>query len=110
MLKLLLIGAAIVIGLSFLMYIFKNIMPLIGFIISIAIFVIAAAIGVKLPDADLLLKGIITHRSILTHSFFIPLILGYIGVRHVAVGLSFGFGVHLIADLFRKRLFCPTLT
>lgn len=74
-------------------------------------------IGLKFPDIDFKIKGL-RHRSIVTHSFLLPLVLfifhksemltliwmkTYDITGSVIIGLCFGMTVHFLYDLFPKR-------
>lgn len=74
-------------------------------------------IGLKFPDVDLKIKGL-RHRSILTHSFFLPVILFALHITNtlnvmwqssiditgtVIAGLSFGMTLHFLYDLRPKK-------
>ena len=78
------------------------------------LFVIAAFVGLKLPDFDLAFRWypLIMHRSLLTHSFLIPLLLfgalrpHVIGkqadprLRLSLMGFCLALAVHFCFDLF----------
>lgn len=74
-------------------------------------------IGLRFPDIDFKIKGL-RHRSIVTHSFLLPLVLfifhktemltliwmkTYDITGSVITGLCFGMTVHFLYDLFPKR-------
>ncbi len=65
---------------------------------------IGAFIGLFLPDIDQYLRVLLHHRSILTHSVLLPLLLLMVrrdGVtRQIAAGLLCGIGIHLVVDVF----------
>lgn len=54
--------------------------------------------GLFLPDLDLLLMSILHHRSIITHSILIPLLLKRWLPDAVFAGLMAGVSIHLWAD------------
>lgn len=73
-------------------------------------------IGFKFPDIDLKIKGL-GHRSIMTHSFFLPLFIFYLHYnrylliifmqkyyvgRFIIMGLAYGIAFHLLYDLRPK--------
>ena len=63
---------------------------------------VAFAIGLTLPDVDLLVG---VHRSGVTHSVLPALVaLGRARWRHAGVGLAGGIGVHLSADCFPRAM------
>lgn len=63
---------------------------------------VAFAIGLTLPDVDLLVH---VHRSAVTHSALPALVaLGHARWRHAGVGLAGGLGVHLSADCFPRAM------
>lgn len=88
-----------------------------GFIVISTIFLISFYyIGIKYPDVDLKIKGL-GHRSIITHSFFLPSILMYLHktnllwlvygakfdiTRFMITGLSLGIALHILYDLRPK--------
>lgn len=74
-------------------------------------------IGLRFPYIDFKIKGL-RHRSIVTHSFLLPLVLfifhksemltliwmkTYDITGSVIIGLCFGMTVHFLYDLFPKR-------
>lgn len=74
-------------------------------------------IGLKFPDIDFKIKGL-RHRSIVTHSFFLSVILFILHVTNtlnvmwqsttditgtVIAGLSFGMTLHFLYDLRPKK-------
>jgi hypothetical protein ilyop_1485 len=84
---------------------------------AICFFISFFYIGLKFPDVDLKIKGL-RHRSILTHSFFLPVILFGLHVTNtlnvmwqsstditgtVIAGLSFGMTLHFLYDLRPKK-------
>lgn len=71
---------------------------------------IGAVIGSQLPDTDQWLFFLIgQHRSILTHSPFIPLALYVIAQRReewyrlFGAGVAIAFAAHFVSDLFPAR-------
>lgn len=58
-------------------------------------------VGLIFPDLDLKVMGLLHHRSILTHSLLLPLLLlplHHTALRHGIVGLCIGISIHLSAD------------
>ena len=85
--------------------------------INLVLITIFYYIGLRFPDIDFKIKGL-RHRSIVTHSVFLPLILfilhksemltliwmkTYDITGSVITGLCFGMTVHFLYDLFPKR-------
>ena len=68
---------------------------------SFIVFLFAFCLGLKVSDVDLYTRGLV-HRSILTHSVLIPLLLLYTGKYAVVSGLALGMSIHLLADSFPK--------
>lgn len=57
--------------------------------------------GLSFPDLDLKVMRLLHHRSILTHSLLLPLLLMPLHktvFRHCIVGLCVGISIHLSAD------------
>jgi membrane-bound metal-dependent hydrolase YbcI (DUF457 family) len=78
-------------------------MPLIYIII-----LIAALVGLKFPDCDLVLLFPIRHRSVWTHGPLPALIVIYLDGRFPAYHYAWmaflaGLAIHLFADLFPVR-------
>lgn len=86
-------------------------------LINLVLITVFYYIGLRFPDIDFKIKGL-RHRSIVTHSFFLPLILfilhksemltliwmkTYDITGSVITGLCFGMTVHFLYDLFPKR-------
>ena len=83
-----------------------------SYLVAFVLFVIGSFIGLKLPDFDQSFQWypLLVHRSILTHSFLVPLVftiaLGAFrnaastAVRWFTVGLCAATAVHLCFDLF----------
>ncbi|MGR5138552.1 hypothetical protein [Vibrio jasicida] len=62
--------------------------------------VIGIYVGLYLPDVDLMLMSILHHRSMLTHSVILPmLLLFHKPSRPLVAGLCIGVSVHLLADI-----------
>ena len=59
---------------------------------------IGVYLGLFLPDLDLLLLPILHHRSIITHSILIPILLRKWIPDSVYLGLLAGISIHLWAD------------
>lgn len=58
-------------------------------------------VGLIFPDLDLKAIGLLHHRSILTHSLLLPLLLlplHHTALKHGIVGLCIGTSIHLSAD------------
>lgn len=85
--------------------------------INLVLITIFYYIGLRFPDIDFKIKGL-RHRSIVTHSFLLPLVLfifhksemltliwlkTYDITGSVITGLCFGMTVHFLYDLFPKR-------
>lgn len=85
--------------------------------VKILILISMYYIGLRYPDVDLKIKGL-KHRSIVTHSFFLPValfILHYTGTLSLmwkvkyditgvlVAGLCFGMTIHFLYDLCPKR-------
>ena len=75
---------------------------------QVAILAVAAALFLPAPDIDLLAIRLLHHRSILTHSvllpLLVPLVAGPLGLTPpqgvaAASGAALGVAVHLAADL-----------
>jgi len=73
------------------------------------VFVVGFWVAMKLPDFDLMTGGILDHRSIVTHSFFLPLALYILSriknseaYRMATVGAGLAIAIHLAFDLFPK--------
>ncbi|MEZ8862708.1 hypothetical protein [Vibrio sp. 10N.247.311.51] len=57
-------------------------------------------VGLYLPDVDLKLMSILHHRSMLTHSIILPmLLLLHKPSRPLVAGLCIGVSIHLLADI-----------
>jgi hypothetical protein len=75
--------------------------------VSLIALVVAAYIGLKLPDVDQHV-GLLLHRSIITHGPLLPLLAFAFAQgenpvqRRLAVGLAVGFAVHMAFDLFPR--------
>lgn len=63
-----------------------------------ALFLLGIYAGLFLPDIDLLLLPVLFHRSILTHSILLALVVGTFTSHSFYVGLLYGIGCHLLAD------------
>jgi hypothetical protein len=62
--------------------------------------VIGIGVGLYLPDIDLMLMSILHHRSMLTHSVVLPmLLLFHKPSRPLVAGLCIGVSIHLLADI-----------
>lgn len=69
-------------------------------IFTIPILVISIFIGLYLPDIDIKLMAILHHRSMLTHSVVIPMLMMlHRPLRPFAGGLCVGISIHLLADM-----------
>ncbi len=67
---------------------------------SCIICAIGICVGMYLPDVDLMLMSILHHRSMLTHSVILPmLLLFHKPSRPLVVGLCIGVSIHLLADI-----------
>ena len=72
-------------------------------IMTAALTLVAFAIGLRLPDVDLLLG--LGHRNGVTHSVAPALVaLGRVQWRHAGCGLAGGTGLHLAADCFPNAM------
>ena len=85
--------------------------------IALLLFVFAAFVGLKLPDFDQAFywRPLIVHRSLLTHSFLLPLILflclqaqvigkkADLRLRLPLLGFLLATAVHLCFDLFPRQ-------
>ncbi|MGF1456946.1 MAG: hypothetical protein ACFB6R_16390 [Alphaproteobacteria bacterium] len=64
--------------------------------------IIGAFVGLFLPDIDQYLRFLLHHRSIVTHSVLVPLLLLTLRreplIRQLTAGLSCGIGIHLAVD------------
>ncbi len=89
---------------------------------GMALLALGCAIGLSLPDLDtrfylLTRLGLLAHRSALTHSFFLPLLLCFqvwaasrsrphvdpaLPLRYFTMGLSVALAVHFCFDLFPR--------
>ncbi|EYD78045.1 hypothetical protein Rumeso_00382 [Rubellimicrobium mesophilum DSM 19309] len=69
---------------------------------EVVVLVLAVAVALPAPDVDLWAIRLLHHRSILTHSVLLPLLVSWflpeLGPAAVA-GVSLGVAVHLAADL-----------
>jgi hypothetical protein len=80
-----------------------------GYLLAIVALIVGALIGLQLPDADQVFTLFLVHRSLLTHSFLLPLGLALIArgrphwLRLGAAGLAFAVAVHLAFDLFPRQ-------
>jgi hypothetical protein len=84
------------------------------YVVALVLFVIGSFIGLRFPDFDLAFRWhpLLVHRSILTHSFFVPLLLilsmgafrraASVTTRWFAMGLCTATAVHLSFDLFPR--------
>ena len=73
------------------------------------VFIFSYYIGLKFPDIDQLFQSSLGHRSIITHSILLPIILFFINPvksnivgKILIIGLFLGIGLHLSADLHPK--------
>lgn len=79
------------------------------YLLAIVALIVGTLIGLQLPDADRVFTLFLVHRSVLTHSFLLPLGLYLIarGREHWlmlgSIGASFAVAVHLAFDLFPRR-------
>ena len=79
-----------------------------NYVVGFILLIIGIIAGLKFPDLDLRLNFLV-HRSIITHSFFIPLIL-FLWVRKkpqsssylLSIGFSLALVIHLCFDLFPR--------
>lgn len=70
--------------------------------------VVGLLVGSELPDLDQHTRGVLLHRSIVTHGWLIPLVIWLAArarprefwLRFGAIGLSVAVAVHLCFDLF----------
>ncbi|NTU80104.1 MAG: hypothetical protein HGA45_11975 [Chloroflexales bacterium] len=80
-----------------------------GYLLAVVALIIRSLIGLQLPDADQVFTLFLVHRSLLTHSFLLPLGLALIvrgrphWLRLGAAGLAFAVAVHLAFDLFPRQ-------
>ena len=72
-------------------------------------FFFIALVTVNIPDWDLATGKLLLHRSIVTHSIFIPFLIDYYSKKYsskqyplIIAAIYFAFMVHLSADLFPK--------
>lgn len=79
-----------------------------NYIIGLLLLSIGIAIGLNLPDLDYRVS-FLAHRSIVTHSFFFPLLLFWLipkkeksTIYWLSIGFSLSFVTHLCFDLFPK--------
>lgn len=64
-----------------------------------------AVLFLPVPDVDQLALRVLRHRSILTHSLLVPLLVGWLAAPlgpAAAAGAALGVAVHLAADLLSK--------
>lgn len=62
------------------------------------------ALGAKIADVDQIIP-FLNHRSAVTHSIFLPMVLAMVpGVRAAAGPLFLGMSCHLVADFFPSRM------
>jgi hypothetical protein len=79
------------------------------YLLAAVALVLGMLIGLQLPDADRVFTLFLVHRSVLTHSFLLPLGLYLLAQGRErwlmlgSVGLSFAVAVHLAFDLFPRR-------
>jgi nitrate/nitrite transporter NarK len=79
------------------------------YILAVAALIVGTLIGLQLPDADRVFTLFLVHRSVLSHSFLLPLGLYLIArgrerwLMLGSVGVSFAVAVHLAFDLFPRR-------
>ncbi|CCN33407.1 membrane hypothetical protein [Vibrio nigripulchritudo SO65] len=62
---------------------------------------ISIYIGISIPDLDLKLMGILHHRSIVTHSLLLPLLILAVRTsitKALVSGIAIGISIHLAAD------------
>ncbi|MCW7551347.1 hypothetical protein NX722_01555 [Endozoicomonas gorgoniicola] len=57
--------------------------------------------GVRWPDWDFLIPGL-SHRSGLTHSLLLPMVVYFMALPAIAAGLSLGIALHLSSDIQPK--------
>ena len=57
--------------------------------------------GVRWPDWDFLIPGL-KHRSGITHSFLLPLVVYWLALPATAAGLALGIALHLSSDIQPK--------
>jgi hypothetical protein len=80
-----------------------------GYLLAVVALIVGSLIGLQLPDADRVFTLFLVHRSILTHSFLLPLGLSLFArgrERWLALGsagLAFAVAVHLSFDLFPRQ-------
>ena len=76
---------------------------------GMAALIVGLFIGLQLPDADRVFTLFLRHRSLVTHTFLIPLACALYAWRRDSwkelgvAGLSLGMMVHLAFDLFPRR-------
>ena len=84
-----------------------------GFLIGFALFVFGCLVGLDFPDLDqkYVWRLIIVHRSILTHSPFLPLVFLLLfrrflnqPLRLLIIGLCIASAVHLGFDLYPRKM------
>lgn len=79
-----------------------------NYFIGLLLLFIGIAIGLNLPDLDYRVSFLV-HRSIVTHSFFFPLLLFWLipkkeksTIYWLSIGFSLSFVTHFCFDLFPK--------
>ena len=79
-----------------------------AYVVGLVLLGVGLLIGERLPDTDQSI-GLLRHRSIVTHSPLIPLLLFLVAknsdtipLRWFLLGVSLGFAVHLGFDLFPR--------
>lgn len=79
-----------------------------NYIIGLLLLLISIVAGLNLPDLDYRVSFLV-HRSIVTHSFFFPLLLFWVvpkkekpAIHFLSMGFSLSFVAHLCFDLFPK--------
>jgi len=78
--------------------------------LNLSIFIISIITGIEYPDVDLIIPYL-SHRSFLTHSIIVPVILYYflykyknsnLFLNYIFCGFLVGVSIHLSADVFPK--------
>jgi hypothetical protein len=79
-----------------------------SYIIGLIFLLIGIVAGLNLPDLDSRVSFLV-HRSIVTHSFFFPILLFWIAhkkvqptIRFLSMGFSLSIAAHLCFDLFPR--------
>ena len=74
------------------------------------VFLLGFYVGIEFPDIDQMFQKSLGHRSIITHSILLPLLLILINsfkpktlVNIFIIGIFLGIGLHLSADLHPKN-------